>query len=280
MLGLIILCFFGAVGLTVLVILSILNRGLAEYEKRYLEQSSDTLTEMFIFVDGRQILLITMLTAVVLGLLGLLLFNWYVALLFVFVGFILPFSVIKRMRQRRIRQFDEQLVDALVQMSAAFRAGLSLPQAAQSVAEEMPRPLSQEFGLFLKEVKLGVQLDEALVNMSDRVGSENLLLVVTATNVSRKLGGNLAEMFDTISTTIRDRFQIEGRVAALTAMGRMQGWVVGAMPLVMGLIFNFMRPDLMKPMLEHTFGVVLILVIILMETLGMLMIRKIIAIDV
>lgn len=280
MVGLITLFFFGAVGIVALVILNVLNKGLAEYEKRYLEESSNTLTEMFIFVDGRQILLITVLSAIVLGLLGLLIFNWYIATLLVFIGFILPFSIIKKLRARRIRQFDEQLVDALVQMSSAFRAGLSLAQAAQSVAEEMPRPLSQEFQLFLKEVKLGVQMDEALINMADRVGSENLLLVVTATNVSRKLGGNLAEMFDTISTTIRDRFQIEGRVQALTAMGRMQGWVVGAMPLVMGLIFNFMRPDLMKPMLQHTFGVVLILAIILMEVLGMLMIRKIVAIDV
>ncbi|PID38829.1 MAG: secretion system protein F [Proteobacteria bacterium] len=280
MAGLITLFFFGAIGIVTLVILNVLNKGLAEYEKRYLEESSNTLTEMFIFVDGRQILLITILSAIVLGLLGLLLFNWYIATLMVFVGFILPFSIIKRLRERRIRQFDEQLVDALVQMSSAFRAGLSLAQAAESVAEEMPRPLSQEFQLLLKELKLGVQMDEALVNMADRVGSENLLLVVTATNVSRKLGGNLAEMFDTISTTIRDRFQIEGRVRALTAMGRMQGWVVGAMPLVMGLIFNFMRPDLMKPMLQHTFGVLLILAILVMEILGMLMIRKIIAIDV
>ncbi len=280
MVGLVILFFFVAVGIVTLVILNVLNKGLAEYEKRYLEESSDTLTEMFIFVDGRQILLITLLAAIVLGLMGLLLFNWYVAVLLLFIGFILPFSVIKKLRLRRVQQFDQQLVDALVQMSAAFRAGLSLVQACQSIAEEMPRPLSQEFQLFLKEVKLGVQLDEAFINMADRVGSENLLLVVTATNVSRKLGGNLAEMFDTISTTIRDRFQIEGRVQALTAMGKMQGWVVGAMPIVMGLVFNLMRPDLMKPMLEHPFGAGLIISVIVMESIGMLIIRKIIAIDV
>lgn len=280
MVGLLVLCAFGAVGIIALVILNVLNKGLAEYEKRYLQQSSDTLTEMFIFVDGRQILLITILVSIVFGLIGLLLFNWYVAVLFVFVGFILPFTFIKKLRERRIRQFDEQLVDSLVQMSAAFRAGLTLNQAAQSVSEEMPKPLSQEFTLYLKEVKLGVQVEEALSNMATRVGSENLLLVVTATNVSRKLGGNLAEMFDTISTTIRERFQIEGRVRALTAMGKMQGWVVGAMPLVMGVLFNFMRPDLMGPMLKHNFGVGLILAIIVMEVLGMLMIRKIIDIDV
>jgi len=280
MVGLVILFFFVAVGIVTLVILNVLNKGLAEYEKRYLEESSNTLTEMFIFVDGRQILLITLLAAIVLGLMGLLLFNWYVAVLLLFIGFILPFSVIKKLRLRRVQQFDQQLVDALVQMSAAFRAGLSLVQACQSIAEEMPRPLSQEFQLFLKEVKLGVQLDDAFINMADRVGSENLLLVVTATNVSRKLGGNLAEMFDTISTTIRDRFQIEGRVQALTAMGKMQGWVVGAMPIVMGLVFNLMRPDLMKPMLEHPFGAGLIISVIVMESIGMLIIRKIIAIDV
>jgi tight adherence protein B len=266
--------------LITLVVLGVLNRGLVEYEKRYLERSSENLTEMFIFIDGRQILLITVLSAVVLGVVGFVLFNWYVALVMTGIGFLLPFSIIKKMRERRIRLFDQQLIDGLVQMSAAFRAGLTLAQAAESVSQEMPAPLSQEFGLFIKEIKLGVQQEDALNNMAMRVKSENLDLVVSATNVSRKLGGNLAEMYDTISTTIRDRFQIEGRVHALTSMGRMQGWVVGAMPLVMGLVFNFLRPDLMEPMLDSNFGVGLIIAIIVMEVLGMLMIRRIVDIDV
>lgn len=280
MLGLLVLCLFGAVALLGLLIIGVLVRGLREYERRYLSRGSESLGEMFIFIDGRQLSVLTIAVAAVLGLLGLVLFNWYFALLLAIAGFILPMAVIKKLRQRRIRTFDRQLIDGLVQMSAALRAGLSFPQAAEGIADEMPAPLSQEFGLYVKELKLGVSQEEALRNMAERVGSENLALVVTATNVSRQLGGNLAEMYETIATTVRDRFRIEGRVAALTAMGRMQAWVIGAMPLLMGVVFNFMRPDLMEPMLASNFGKGLVAAVIVMEALGMAMIRRIVDIDV
>ena len=274
------LCAFGAVLMSALVVFNVLNRSLAEYERRYLQESSQTLTEMFIFVDERQVLTLTLISAVVLGLLGLLIANWLVGLLLFGLGFMLPFSVVKRLREQRLQRFDRQLVDALVQMSAALRAGLTLGQATEGVSQEMPNPLAQEFGLFLKEVKLGVSQEEAFIHMAERVRSENLLLVVTATNVSRKLGGNLAEMYDTISTTIRERFETEGRVRALTSMGRMQGWVVGLMPLFIGIAFYFMRPDLVGPMMNSRFGLGLVVSIIVMETVGMFLIRRIVAIDV
>jgi len=274
------LMVFVSVGLIGLEILNIINNGLVEYEKRYLEQGSQNLSEMFIFIEGRHLLLLTVLVAALSSALGFVVFNWFVGVMLGGMGFLLPRTIINKIRERRIRTFDRQLVDALVQMSSAFRAGLTLGQAVESISNEMQPPISQEFGLFLKEVKLGVGQEEALLNLSSRVDSENLLLVVTATNVSRKLGGNLAEMYDTISTTIRDRFESEGKVRALTSMGRMQAWVVGSMPLVMGLAFYFMRPDLMDPMLNSTFGVVLIGFIIILEIIGMFLIRRIVDIDV
>ena len=104
--------------------------------------------------------------------------------------------------------------------------------------------------------------------------------MVTSTNVARKLGGNMAEMYDIISSTIRERFRLEGRIRALTAQGKLQGWVVGSMPLILGLVLNLMRPDLMEPMLNSTFGYVLIGVVIVLEVIGIWMIRRIVAIDV
>jgi tight adherence protein B len=125
-----------------------------------------------------------------------------------------------------------------------------------------------------------VQVEEALNNMAQRVGSEDLHLVVVSTNVARKLGGNMAEMFDIISQTIRERFRLEGRIRSLTAQGKLQGWVVGAMPLILGLVLNYMRPDLMGPMLQSKFGYGLIIAIIIMEAIGIWMIRRIVNIDV
>jgi tight adherence protein B len=273
------LATFGAVSLFALVIFSIAQRGLKQYEQRYLARGVSDLSEMFYFIDGRQLLALTISIAVGLSLLGLLIFNWFVALVLFVAGFIVPFAGIRALRQRRIHKFNAQLVDALVQMSAAFRAGLSFAQAAESVSQEMPAPLRDEFGLFIKEVKLGVQQETALQNMADRVGSDDLQLAVTATNIARQLGGNMSEMYDIISATIRERFRLEGRIRSLTSQGKMQGWVVGAMPLLLGLVLNYMRPDLMKPMLKSNFGIGLVLAIIVMEVLGILMIRKIVNID-
>jgi len=279
-LGIIILCVFGSIFLFTLVILSLVGRGLEQYEQRYLTQGSQDLTEMFLFFSPRQILMLTLATAAMMGLLGLVVFNWFIGALLGGAGFIIPFYGIKKLRERRIHKFEGQLVDSLVQMSAAFRAGLTLPQAMENIAQEMPKPLSQEYALTIKEIKLGVLQEDALQNMADRVGSEDLQLVVTSTNVARQLGGNMAEMYDIISATIRERFRLEGRIRALTSQGKLQGWVVGAMPLALGMVLNFMRPDLMEPMLKSTFGYVLIALIIVLEVIGIWMIRRIVAIDV
>src|SRR6185437_15943440 len=158
--------------------------------------------------------------------------------------------------------------------------GLTFPQAIEHVAREAQPPLSQEFSLFVKEIKLGVPLEEALVNMSKRVGSDDLELVVVSTNISRHLGGNMAAMFETISGTIRERFRLEGKIDALTSQGRMQGWIVAALPLLLGLVLNYMRPALMEPMMDHIFGYVLVALILIMEGMGILIIRRIVNIDV
>jgi tight adherence protein B len=196
------------------------------------------------------------------------------------LGFLLPFAVLKHYRGRRLQKFNSQLVDALQAMASAFRAGFSFSQAVDHVAKEGAPPLSQEFGLFVKEVKLGMPMDQALIGMAQRVGSDDLELVAVSTNISRSLGGNMAEMFDTISATIRERFRLEGKIDAITAQGKLQGWLVAAMPLVLGVVLNYMRPDLMGPMLNHVFGHLLILMIFILETLGVLWIRRIVRIDV
>ncbi len=280
MVGLILLFIVASVTLLVLLVLSVASRGLSEYEKRYLTRGSRDLTEMFYFVDQRQLMTLTVAVALILGILGYGVFNWFIGLMLGGLGFAAPFFGIKFLRERRIRLFEQQLIDALAQMSAAMRAGLSFAQAAESIAQEMPPPLSQEFGLLIKEIKLGVAQDEALENMASRVESEDLALVVTSINVAKQLGGNMAEMFEIIAATIRERFRLEGRIRALTAQGKLQGIVVGLMPLILGLVLNYMRPDLMEPMLHSRFGYGLIATVIVMEVIGLWLIRRVVEIDV
>ncbi|HWE23472.1 MAG TPA: type II secretion system F family protein, partial [Myxococcales bacterium] len=195
-------------------------------------------------------------------------------------GFFAPAALIRALRRKRVARFEGQLAEALQQMANALRAGLTFQQALEQVGRESPPPLGQEFGLYAKEVRLGTSSEEALVAMVRRVGSEDLELVATSTNVARQLGGNLPDMFETIAETIRERFRLEGKIRALTSQGKLQGLVVATLPLWVGLFLDWYRPDLMQPMFAHAFGYVLVAAIALLEAIGFLLIRRIVTIDV
>jgi tight adherence protein B len=235
---------------------------------------------MFLFIDPRQMLVLNIASMFLLGLFAYFVINPLVAVGATIFGFFLPMLMVKHYRKKRIQNFNTQLVDALQAMANAFKAGLTFQQAVEQISKDSQPPLQQEFGLFVKEIKLGVPLEEALNNMARRVGSDDLELVATSTNISRSLGGNMAEMFETLSATIRERFRLEGKIDALTAQGKLQGWVVAAMPLLLGVVLNYMRPDLMQPMLDHIFGYILVFIICIMEVMGVLIIRRITNIDI
>lgn len=274
------LLFAGCSFFMALVVLGVLSKAYEQYQERYIVKSMNDLSDMFLFIDPRQMLVLNVASMFLLGTFSYMVINPLVAIGATIFGFFLPMLMVKHYRRRRIRRFNAQLVDALQAMSNAFKAGLTFQQSLEQVSRDSLPPLQQEFGLFVKEAKLGVPLEEALNNMSRRVGSDDLELVATSTNISRQLGGNMAEMYETLSGTIRERFRLEGKIEALTAQGKLQGWVVSAMPLILGVVLNYMRPDLMQPMLDHYFGYILVLVIIVMEILGVLIIRRITNIDI
>ncbi|AKF82444.1 type II secretion system F family protein [Myxococcus fulvus] len=278
--GIVLLLVTGSVFFFSLVIFSVLSKAYEQYQERYVAKSMNDLSDMFLFIDARQMLVLNIASMCLLGILSYIIFNPILAVIATVFGFFLPMIMVKHYRKRRIKKFNVQLVDALQAMANAFKAGLTFPQAIEHVAREAMPPLSQEFGLFVKEVKLGVPLEEALINMGRRVGSDDLELVVVSTNIARQLGGNMAEMFETISMVIRERFRLEGKIDALTSQGKLQGWIVAAMPGVLGMVLNYMRPDLMEPMMNHYFGWILVVLIAIMEVMGILIIRRIVNIDI
>jgi tight adherence protein B len=280
LLGIAPLLFAGAVFFFSMVIFTVFAKAYEQYQERYVAKSMNDLSDMFLFIDPRQMLVLNIAAMCLLGILSYIIFNPILCVGATIFGFFLPMIMVKYYRKRRIKKFNVQLVDALQAMANAFKAGLTFPQAIEHVAREAMPPLSQEFGLFVKEVKLGVPLEEALINMAKRVGSDDLELVVVSTNIARQLGGNMAEMFETISTVIRERFRLEGKIDALTSQGKLQGWIVASMPAVLGMVLNSMRPDLMEPMMNHMFGYILVTVIAIMEILGILIIRRIVNIDI
>jgi tight adherence protein B len=278
--GIVFLLVTTSVFFFVLVIAGVLSKAYEQYQERYVVKSMSGLSDMFLFIDPRQMLVLNVASMALLGMLAYVMFNPLVGVAALIFGFYLPMLLVRYYRKRRVKQFNTQLVDALQAMANAFKAGLTFPQAIEHVSREAMPPLAQEFTLFVREVKLGVQLEEALINMSKRVGSDDLELVVVSTNIARSLGGNMAEMFETISGTIRERFRLEGKIEALTSQGKLQGWVVAAMPGLLGVVLNIMRGDLMQPMLNHLFGYILVFLIIIMEAMGILIIRRIVNIDI
>ena len=181
---------------------------------------------------------------------------------------------------RYVRKFDEQLTDALGTMSNALRAGFSIAQAFESVAEADLHPISDEFALLLQQMRVGMSFDDALASMEKRVSSDDLSLVVTAIDIARKTGGNLTEIFDSISNTIRGRMRVERKVRTLTAQGRLQGLVVSLMPVILCVIMTMMKPNLMIPFLTSLSGIACLLVASVMVFVGWLIIRKIVTIKV
>ncbi len=181
---------------------------------------------------------------------------------------------------KRRARFNAQLPDALATMSNALRAGFSISQAFDSVVEQGDAPMCEEFAILQQQLKVGMSFDAALESLSQRVGSDDLTLVTTAILISRKTGGNVTEIFDKISETIRGRMRIERKVRLLTAQGRLQGIVVSLMPIFLGVIMTIIRPGLMLPFLASATGFLCIVGMTVLVALGWLMIRRIIKIDV
>jgi tight adherence protein B len=194
--------------------------------------------------------------------------------------FTIPGKYVKILRERRRSKFNEQLVDALGTMSNALRAGFSINQAFESVVSTGEKPIAQEFNVFMQQLRVGMSFDEALASLEERVASDDLTLVCTSIDIARKTGGNLTEIFDRISDTIRGRMKIERRVKTLTAQGRFQGIIVSLLPVVLGIILTMIKPSMMMPFLLSAKGIIAVVVMFLLITVGWLIIRKIIRIDV
>ncbi len=181
---------------------------------------------------------------------------------------------------RRRQKFNEQLPEALATMSNALRAGFSISQAFDSVVSQGDAPMCEEFAILQQQLRIGMSFEEALGSMSERVGSDDLTLVTSAILISRKTGGNVTEIFDKISETIRGRMRIERKVKSMTAQGRIQGIVVSAMPIVLGVAMVCLKPKMMIPFLCSFTGVVALIVMFALIAMGWVLISKITKIDV
>ena len=253
-------------------------------EKCYANFELMFLDESFTMAKCRSIVLVSML---VLGFFAYLLARsapgaipGIAATIGMIAGWLLPGIVTTMLHRRYVDQFDLQLLDGLRMMSSGLRSGLSLQQAIGLVAKEMASPVAQEFKLVLTEYNYGKTLEEAFERMAKKIPSVDLGITIEAILVLRSTGANLVETFEIIIDTVRERKKIEGKIKGMTAMGALQGYILGVMPFVLIWIISIVNPDYIQPMFSSKIGWVLLGVVIGLVILGMVVLQKIVKIDV
>jgi len=273
------------------VLLRAFSEGMDVYANVYSEETARQFEDVFLFIPPRRITEIGWAFAITCFTLVFFLTGNLSTFRGIAVGFVCggvvgafalrgPSYLLKLLKIRRLNRFNLQLGDTLVGMSNALRAGFSITQAFESVVRDGENPIAQEFDVFLQQTRVGVSFSDALAHLEERVGSDDLKLVTVAIDTARRTGGNLTEIFDRIAATIRERLRIERRIRTLTAQGRLQGIIVGFMPIIIGVALMIVDPQMMLPFLHSTLGVVVMSAVAILIALGGLVIRKIIRIDV
>ncbi|HEV3018307.1 MAG TPA: type II secretion system F family protein [Burkholderiaceae bacterium] len=264
-----------------LLLLQAAVSGYGAYRRRFTDEARSQLEGAFVFIDPERVLLLTVFGAVVVPpvlwlLTGQILLPAVVAVL----AIVLPSVAYALIHRRRRAQIVLQLPDVLLMLGSSLRAGTSLQIGLDLAIRETPAPLSQELAVVMREQRLGMALEEALDTMARRLKLEEVDLVVTALTIARDIGGNLAETLDRLAGTLRTKAMIEGKIRSLTSQGKLQGMVVGALPVGMAFVLSAMEPDAMQPLFHTWWGWAVVAVIGVLELVGFLMIRKIVNIDV
>jgi len=239
------------------------------------------LAAMFIFIDPKLLFKYSVGALVVIPILLLVVLdNPLVAVVSGVVVAFMPRYFVKYLQKSRFELFEKQLPDALLMVSGGMRAGASLSVALESMVKEQKPPLAQEFDLMLREQRLGVDFDSALSNMEKRMPLPDFVLLVAAMKISREVGGNFADILESLSVTLRRKHEMEGKIKALTAQGKLQGIVMALLPVFLLAILTFMEPDAMAPLYNTLYGWGVLLVVSIMIMIGYLGIQKIVNIDV
>jgi tight adherence protein B len=250
------------------------------------EQVLRLLDLMFVEVDRQRVTVLMLLLSFGVGSVVFLVFlpNVVAGLIFgamvTAVGWALPLALTKLMYNRRCDRFVELMVDGLTIMANGVKSGLSITQSMERVVENLGNPISQEFSLVLSQIRLGRSVEEAMIEMGERIPRQDVQMFVTSINILKESGGNLGETFGTISMTIRERQKIEKKIQAMTAQGLMQGVIITLVPIALLIIFALVNPGYIAPLFNTTFGLIMLFMMFGLQIIGGLTIRKIVKIKV
>ena len=275
------LLVFGGTALAVLIAAQASEKFMVRYRENFLDQARLNLADMFMFMDTGQLFMANIVALLVLPLLvWLFTGSLLIAILVAVVVAVAPRKIYVMLRKRRIEMIQEQLPDALQMLSSSLRAGVGFAPAMEVLVQDGQPPLAQELALVLREQHMGVRAEEALEHFAQRVPIVDAELFVSAVNISREVGGNLAETLATLAETLRRRLIMEKKVKALTAQGKLQGIVMAMLPVFLITYLSLMYAETMEPMFNSWHGWLVIGICVVMEYLGYRMCKKIMTIDV
>lgn len=195
-------------------------------------------------------------------------------------GMIMPWIYVMMCKGQRSKHIITQLPEALQLIASSLRSGFSIMRAIKVVSDEMPPPISQEFGWLLDEVNVGIAMDRAFGNMAQRTQSSDVKLMVTAVQIQSRVGGNLAEILETTAAMIRERFQLTAEIAALTSEGRLSAGVLTALPIGLALMIHLLNPDYLRPLVAEPLGLAMLLAGGTLMLLGLIVIKAMLTVNV
>ncbi len=251
------------------------------YKSTLMQDTKTNLRDMFVFIDVSNLW-----PAVASLAMGMALFYWVlfdqilVAIVLALVVLFLPRFILNRALRARIDSFEHQLPDALLALSNAMRAGLSLGIALKQVVQNSETPFSQEFGLVLREQRVGIPLSDALNNLHRRVPTESVRMTTTLLCVASSSGGSLAELLDRLSVTIRARLHLNMKMRVLTSQGVMQAWIVGSLPVALLIVLSFIDPYSIHLMFNTRIGQFVLSLVVVLEISGIFMLKRILRIQI
>lgn len=248
--------------------------------RSFTKKVEEELSKAGIPLRGEEYLVINSMTFFMGGLLGFFVRGIGAGIVLGVLGLMGPFLFVKRKKHQRLDKINSEIGDCLTVMTNSLRAGYSLQQTIDLVSNEMTGPLAVEFKKTLREINFGTPTEKALTNLASHVESEDVDLMVTAVLIQRQIGGNLAEILDNISHTIRERIRIKGEIKTLTAQGRISGIIIGLMPPAIFAILLVINPTYIKVLFESKTGFFIMLGGVVSELLGVVIIKKIVNIEV
>lgn len=263
--------------------LSFMSKGIAEarFLDGYKKSIQHKLVRAHVLLKPEEFITVNIIVSLIVGLFGFLIKDSLVlAVIMGILGWFVPSIVLNTKTSKRMKFLNDQLSDAIMLISNSLKAGYSFFQAVDIVAREMTGPIAEEFASMLKEINLGLTTEKALENLAARVQSDDLDLIVTAVMIQRQVGGNLAEVLDNISSTIRDRVKIKSDVRVVTAQGRISGLIISLLPpAICGILF-FINRDYMMTLFINPIGIAIVVFSGFMELLGIYFISKIVKIEI